>query len=310
MEILLQYESKYQSITIESVNDLIIFSEIYFELKSNEIEFYMNDKLLDLSNICLTELSNQEIVIKKIQNIDLIKFQMDHITYPLVHIDLYYNCWKFKAIVDTGCQKTMMTLDIIKTMNLEDKIDRTVKKTMKGIGGLQDTVGLIRDLEIKISNKYLILINAEIVQETDSLKNTMLIGLDFMHSYDFSINIRRNEMVIENIKIKLLNELEIEELKEPINWMKEIIDRSYYKLIDIIGRENMIDINRNIRNIFSNIKLNPYNDKYKSININSNLIKQNPQLITFLKNCNWFEKDNKLIFNGSETIINSVLEVI
>jgi hypothetical protein len=310
MELLLSYDSKYQPVTIESINDLKTFAEIYFELKSDEIEFYLNDKELNLSNICLTELSGQEVVIKKIQDTNLIRFQIDHITYPLVNVDLYYECWKFKAIVDTGCQKTMMTLDMIKTMNLEDRIDRTVIKKMNGVGGLQNTIGIIRDLEIKICNKYLILINADIIESTESLKNTMLIGLDFMHTYDFSINIRRNEMIIENIKIQLLNEIEIEELNEPINWMKEIIDKSYYKLIDIIGRENMIDINRNIRNIFSNIKLNPYNNKYKSINMNSNLIKQNPQLITFLKTCNWFEKNNKLIFNGSKTIINSVLEII
>jgi len=310
MDLLLNYDSKYQPVSLEHINDLNMFAEVYFNLKPDDIEYFIGNKKLDLSNICLSELLGQEVVIKKKEDIDLIRFQEDHITHHLVFIDVYCQSIKFKAIIDTGCQRTMITKDIIEKIGIDDTIDTSHKMKMSGVGGLQETIGIIRNLELKLNNRYLVTTNVQVVEPLDTLKNTMLIGLDFMHMYDFSINVRKNKMIIEGISIDLLNEIEIEELKEPINWQKEVIKNEHYKLVDRIGRSKIKPINQTINSIFNNILRNPYDNKYRSINPRCKQFIENPEIVTFLKSLDWFEKDNKLVFSGTNNLVRTIIECI
>lgn len=132
-------------------------------------------------------------------------------THHMLYIPLEINNFKVIALVDTGAQSTIMSVDIAHKCGLFNLIDTDYKGKAIGVG--ESTIlGVIHCAQIKINNNYIM---AKITV-IENISIGFILGLDNMRSHRCIIELSSNSLKFTDagFDIKFLSDGEAKKLKE------------------------------------------------------------------------------------------------
>jgi hypothetical protein len=285
---------------IPPINQIIKFNSIqidlskdfeYYQIKPNDlltIEYGINEDYYDLA-------------------------QESMISNSLIHIKSTINNFTIKVIIDTGAQTNIISSTMLKTLKLDHLLDTNFRGVAKGVGSA-NILGNIFNIELKIDDTVL-KTNFKILDTKENNDYLVLLGLEFLLKYCDGMDFKKRTIIIGNQTHRFLNEQEIKDLEIPINEQEERIKRikrNHYNCIQPEQLEKSLDL---VNKIIKNIIENPRDDKYKSVNINSNSVKENilrhlgmiklleelgfefnDKFIVYKKNLKYLEETSKLLY--------------
>jgi len=121
------------------------------------------------------------------------------VPYNLITIDIQINDIKLKAMIDTGCSKSVISEEVIKKCKLEDHVDLLTVNNVNTGNGTTETLGRIWILEFLI-NDYTVQISPSILKGEHEFD--IILGIDFLSSNKIDINFSKRELCLsENCKI-------------------------------------------------------------------------------------------------------------
>jgi len=282
MELTLYYNDNFQQVTVEDWYELSSMIELYFDIHIAEQVIKVNDKIID-ENYDLKD--NDLLYISK----------REMVKNSLCYIVGECNNYAFKMMVDSGAQMNMMSLSLVKLLNLS--IDKEMEGNAMGIGGETKMHGVVH-CTIKIDNEFYDIKFHVTDQKHD--KYMVLIGLDFLYKYQCDISLRNRCLLIQDIKVSFMNDYKIKQYKTPI--------RTYTPL-----QKQFMEYNDNVilKKIINNIINHPNEDKYKSIDKNSKTFKENlSSCISFMKDLGFVECDNRLKYTNDVNSLVSLVESV
>lgn len=314
--IIISYNSIKKEIFPECIDDIRLFSELYFNISSKKCDFMVNDEPLSTKHYELSKTNDiivnimdhkkdEDFLIQKV-----IDYQMDYIQQSDIEVELMINGYLIKVIVDTGAQKTLISYKLIKDIGLSNCIDSSYKGNIKGVGGSTKILGVIRDVEIVINRKLSVKHNIIVQDDVEGQANNLfLLGLDFMYKYKVVININDRTFTCGDCQLKFLNELQSERLRNVINVITERHIRMYRELSDsiIASGGNIYTINKMLSRILQGIINHPLEQKFR--NIKKSFIDKfclNNYLVTL----GFVEKDDLLTYDISTDNLHSVYNAI
>jgi hypothetical protein len=289
MDITLYCNEACQNVTISHFDDLSPLIELYFDIMPDNQVITLNGKMLTKHD----KLNHNDLLVitsgEQLMPQSLIQIMGEH-------------KYKFKMIIDSGASKCMMSEYLAKLLELP--INTRNKGMAHGIGTAK-IVGTA-DATIKIHNDYYHM-NFD-VTETDitdlTSKYLVLVGLDFLHRHQCEISLKRKTITVNDKVINLLSEYELNKYKHPTK-IETSIEVDYRKL------NLSVDEHLMLKKILNNIVSNPYDEKYKSINVNSQTFKK------YLSNCTEFMKSLGFVqaqdfykFNNNVNILQEVIEIM
>jgi hypothetical protein len=216
----------------------------------------------------------------------------------LLHILLEVNNFQFACILDTGAQSSVISLRTAETLKIAHLIDKTFSGVAKGVGSAK-ILGNLFNVKAKINQSNFNL-NFRVIETDEQL---ILLGLDFLLSKCNSIDLKKKLIIVNNTPIKFLNEMEIQNLKIPINIQQEQFRKLLRESYDCIPYQQKSKTTEALAKIISNIIQNPYEDKYKSINLNSKYFQENILpfygCIELLKSLGFTFNEKNMTFNDN-----------
>lgn len=131
--------------------------------------------------------------------------------HHMLYIPLEINKFKVIALVDTGAQMTIMSVDIAHKCGLYNLIDQDYKGQAIGVG-TSKIIGVIHCAQIKIEDTY-------IMAKITVLENVsigFILGLDNMRSHRCTIDLSINQIIFKDsgLKVCFLSDGEAKKLKE------------------------------------------------------------------------------------------------
>jgi hypothetical protein len=287
------------SVTITQLNELhnIIYKS--FNLKPYEQVIKLNEQIINTQNdISFYNLQNNDILLIE-QNINEDYYTMAQesmLDNSLLHILVEINRFQYACILDTGAQLSVMSLRTAQTLKIDHLIDKTFSGVAKGVGSA-NILGNIFNVKAKI-NQSEFHINFKVIEHDEHL---VLLGLDFLLSKCDSINLKNHSININSKPIQFLNEMEIQNYKVPINVQQEQFRKLLRESYDCIPYQQKSKTTEALAKIISNIIQNPYEDKYKSINLNSKYFQENilpfNGCIKLLQTLGFTFNDKNMVFN-------------
>jgi len=114
---------------------------------------------------------------------------MDHellaqIRYTLCYLQGIYNNMKFKVMIDSGAEVSVMSTALIPMLNLQHKINKHFAGSAPGVG-TSNIIGKIIGLDIEINN-IIITNNYSVLESPEYM---ILLGMDFLTHHDCIVNI-------------------------------------------------------------------------------------------------------------------------
>lgn len=306
--------NKIHPITISNYEDIFDMVEIYMNLKRENILIKFNGKDLDLKkSFNENNIKNGDILtIKEKTELyhELEQMRMDSmIQHTMLYIDGVVNNFKFKLFVDTGAQASIMTYDVVKLLDMEYMIDKSMKGVLHGVGE-QETYGKIYGCNIKLDDKLVVPINFHVTDIRLDTKMFILLGLDFLYSTRSQINLGDRTINIYGKTIKLLNEIEISGLEYPINIKKKKIECEYLTFINQITQNERESVIKTLNKIIDNIMNNPSNDKYKSLNRELKFTSKPMEMKNMLKCIGFNDTGEKIVFQDEINNLHYLKEVL
>lgn len=207
---------------------------------------------------------------------------MDHellaqIRYSLCYVQGIYNNMKFKIMIDSGAELSVISSSVIHILGLQHKINKNYAGKAHGVG-TSNILGKIIGLEIKIQD-MIIKNNYGVLESPEKM---ILLGMDFLTHHDCNISIRNKCINIDGVEVKFLNEMEIDELHSPI------LNKLTTPLID---------------KIINNIVNNPKEDKFRKVNRKM----LNEEEEQYLLHIGFMEANEKLVFCDNVALLNDAL---
>lgn len=289
MEITLYCNEACQNVTISHFDDLSSLIELYFDIVPDNQVITLNGKILTkhdkLNNNDLLVITSGEPLIPQ----SLIQIMGEH-------------KYKFKMIIDSGASKCMMSAYLANLLELP--INTKNQGIAHGIG-TSKILGST-DATIKIHNDYYHM-NFD-VTETDitdlTSKYLVLVGLDFLHRHQCELSLKRKTITINDKEINLLSEYELHQNKHPTK-IETTLEIDYRKLNLSVDEHVML------KKILNNIVSNPYDDKYKSININSQTFKKYLSNCTeFMKSLGFVQSQDYFKFHNNINTLQEIIEIM
>lgn len=315
MEIILYNEesNNLQSVVINELNDLSSLVQAYYEISSenqclkhnnitidvnNNIKFY-NIKNGDMINVT-NKLKNKTNVLT--DHLENMKIQ-SCISYTLVYMRAEYNDMAFKIMIDSGAQISVMSDLMMKFLDLEHLLDKSVSGVVNGVG-TSKILGSIYGCDINLNNVIHIPVNFKVIENADPY--LILLGIDFLYTYKSVFDFKNRTLDIDNLKLKFLNEAEINDLKVPYNNKKERIKNLHINILNKLAYKNRQNYINLLNKIIDNIVKNPNEYKYKKINLNSKMIKDNvisnEEFISFMNKIGFVMSNDKTTLNFVENL--------
>lgn len=310
-----QSSEKSQNVTINSIEDLDILIKVYFDIEKEDQMLILNGK--PLTNFNITDLSNHDILLvddknKLSKNSDEVNsldehmdimFQQSQICHDLVYLKAEYNDIAFKIMIDSGAQVSIMSESMMKTLELEHYLDKRTQGVAHGVG-TSKILGSIIGCNLKLNNKFYLPVNFKVIENSDP--NIVLLGVDFLYTYNCMFNFKDKVIEMNDIKLKFLDEFDKKNLSVPYNCKKEKIKLSYNNLIERLNYNEKMKYTNILLKIVNNILCNPTDDKYKKVNLESKLINENisesnkTEFISFMNKIGFTVSSDKKILRFTE----------
>jgi len=130
--------------------------------------------------------------------------QCDHFTHHIIVANPYNEESKFCALLDTGAQVSLMTMDVFEELKANNK-DLVMKpsenKTIKGIGGIKEQVLGCVEIGFSIKGHRMKSVPFGIVN-TKSLPMCLLIGANFLDINDLELDFEKGMIVMNTMTSK------------------------------------------------------------------------------------------------------------
>ena len=124
------------------------------------------------------------------------------IPQDLIHIFGTLNNIQIKILIDTGASTSIIFKHTINKLNLNYLIDQEEQTHLNGIG-YEKSIGRLWYTEIKLDN-YLyplsLIVSKSVISDFD-----MILGINFLQTYDSLINFKKNQLILNDNHIILFN---------------------------------------------------------------------------------------------------------
>ena len=128
------------------------------------------------------------------------------ISGDLVFIMMKINGVDIPAMLDTGAQESVISLNVCRQLNLENQIDYRVKKEFQGVGHSK-TLGVIHLVPIKIGSTHCVA-TLNVFDESSPLDHA-LIGINTMRALRISMNFKKNCIKINGESVPMMSNTDI-----------------------------------------------------------------------------------------------------
>ena len=217
----------------------------------------------------------------------------------LLYVKIGVYDYELRAIIDTGAQTSVISEDLCEFLGIIPFVNTNCKGTVQGIGQC-NIMGVIEGLMVKMEQMDVTL-NLTVV-ESNAHKYLMLLGLDFLYGYKCNIDLNQGVIRMNsNKEIKILNEIESNNLEIPVNVIKTKLNNTYMNMVGTLcqHREEIITI---LNRVITNILTNPDMYKYRMINKASKTFKpivDNVYCMDFLYTIGFKDDDEgRITFKG------------
>jgi len=213
------------------------------------------------------------------------------VPYTLLYLQGEINDVAFRVVIDTGASASVMSESLSRALKINGLIDDRTKGTAVGIGNT-NILGLISGCTVKIGTDTFVPVSFSVLEDGFD-KYMAILGLDFLTSHKCKIDFVERTIEVNGKNLRFLNEIEVQNMATPYNVIEYGISNSFNRFTDSLkNRQPTLDL---LTRIVRNIIENPNEDKFKTVNTNSKMIKglneDMPVFIQYLSELNFKPDD-------------------
>ena len=142
--------------------------------------------------------SNMNILIQSSFDTAISEIPQMIIPKNLIHINGKINNIPIKILIDTGATTSIIFRHSINRLNINYLIDTEEQTNLNGIGQ-EISIGRLWYIKLDINN-YLYPVSL-IVSQNKILDYDIILGINFLQTYDSIINFKTNQLILNNIHV-------------------------------------------------------------------------------------------------------------
>jgi hypothetical protein len=259
------------SLCVNTMNDLNDMANNLFPSYYGKFSIIHNSIILDKTkplkyyNIC-----DNDVIIIRDEHQQYEIEDMDMLSYTHLYILATIDNYDVGVMIDSGASLSVISSKLVSSLGLTNKINSNIKYTMRGVGRAKCS-GVIHNLTMKINNIFVTQISLNVIDTED---NIFLFGLDVLNKNRCIIDVNNKNLIWNDLKLNLLNEIDVVKYKIPINNIEHkllYIEQNYFNILSNLNDFDKIKFAELIHQIIKNI-LNKSDKKFMTLPKNAKLV--------------------------------------